>query len=268
MAPTVSKPLAGKRVLVTRAKHQASQFAAELEALGANVILVPAIEIAPPDSFAGLDGCIARLGDFDWLVFTSANGVRVFAERAGVCGLDLRQKTPHAAVAAIGPSTARAAEDAGLKVDLVPDQYVAEGLVEALRSSTKEMPGARVLVAGAKVTRDIVPDALRELGADVEVAEAYQTIVPQESVEALQSLLLGPADPLDAVTFTSSSTAKNFFALLAASGCSLAPEIAMASIGPITSQTLRELGREPNVEATEATVAGLALAIANYFNEP
>jgi uroporphyrinogen-III synthase len=248
-------PLTGRRILVTRSRQQGSELAAQLSAFGATTILIPTIEIAPPSSYAPLDEAIAHLADFDWLIFTSANAVQSFRSRTAVTD------TPRIAV--IGPSTAKAARAAGLTVTLVPKQAVAESLLEALIPHMEA--GSRVLLIRAATARDLLPDSLTQAGATVTIAEAYRTIVPTASIESLRALFAHSADHPDAVTFTSSSTASNLVALLEAAGLTLPPEIVRASIGPITSETLRTLNLPPTIEAPEATTASLAATIADHF---
>ena len=246
-------PLTGRRILITRSRQQASELAVQLAALGATPILIPTIEIAPPVSYAALDEAIANLGEYDWLIFTSANAVSAFRTRTSIAD------TPRIAV--IGPSTARAAQFAGLRVDLIPRQAVAESLIQALISTIH--PGTRILLIRAATARDLLPESLTQAGANVTIAEAYRTIIPSESIESLQNLFASTRP--DAITFTSSSTATNLVALLEAAGLTLPHSIVRASIGPITSETLRALGLPPTIEAPEANTASLAGTLAAYF---
>ena len=256
--------LTGRCVLVTRARHQASQLAVELERLGAQTILIPAIEIAPPESYEPLDAALRAIANFQWLIFTSANAVEVFGERLAVAGMTAAQLqsvgTQSLKIAAVGPSTARAIEQLGLKVDVMPQQFVAESLAEAMRGRAA---GCRVLLVRAQVARDVLPESLAAAGAVVEMVEAYRNIVPAESITEIRRVFEGPAP--DAVTFTSSSSVKNFFALLNEAACSLPSSIKLVSIGPVTSATLRELGQRVDAEAQEATIPGLALAVAQCW---
>ncbi len=255
-----------KRVLVTRAAHQGSELAAHLQARGLEPAVIPAIELAPPSSFEPLDRAIQELASFDWLLFTSANAVEALGERLAGESPAFRGR-----VAAIGPATARALEAIGLSADLVPAQAVAEALTEALLPLARQPAGrgTRFLLIRAEQAREHLPDQLIAAGAEVVVAPAYRTVVPQRSIEQLQALLrpegtLYPAQaeaPLAAITFTSSSTARNLAALCASAGVELPPSALRVSIGPITSGTLRELGLAPHVEAREATVASLAEAV-------
>jgi uroporphyrinogen-III synthase len=253
--------LAGKRVLVTRAREQASQLSIALRAAGAEPIEVPAIAIAPPHSYAHIDGAIASLKEFDWLVFTSANAVRVFCERALYAGVHPAASTIKIAV--IGPATAEAVLEAGMHIALVPQKYVAEWLLKALRPV---VGGERVLLVRAEVARDVLPSGLWAAGAEVTVADAYRNQLPEGSVAKLKQYFSDETLIPQVVTFTSSSTARNAHALLLAAGVILPPETVLASIGPVTSATMEELGWEPTVEARESTIAGLVKALEEYYS--
>lgn len=252
---TTARPLAGRRIIVTRGRSQAGRLSGELKKLGAEPVEIPAIEIVPPESFDPLDGALKNLRGFDWLVVTSGNAVRAIRERCA--GLSIPDSEfSHLKIAAIGAVTARTLREAGLVVAVTPKEYVAESLLEALADKTD---GARVLIARAAVARDVIPETLAARGARVDVVEAYRTIVPQESVTKLAEVFAGT--PPDAATFTSSSTVMNFFHLLRAAGLERQPDAMLAiSIGPITSQTLREHGWEPASEADPHDVSGLVAA--------
>ena len=252
--------LTNKRILITRTRHQASDLAAQLEALGATTILIPTIEIAPPASFAALDAALTCLSTYDWLAFTSPNAVEAFHRRAQF--LHLTQLPKHIAV--IGPATLNAANAIGLTVDLLPPQYIGESLAEAL---LPEAPGKSFLLVRAAEARDTIPQALTAAGAIVTIAEAYRNQLPAESMQALQTLFAAPETYPDAITFTSASTARNLFALLEAANLPLPLCITLASIGPITSQALRELGHEPTIEAAEPTVPALILSLQNHLSK-
>ena len=255
------KPLAGRTILITRARHQAQSLAVALEEKGASVVAIPAIEIIPPDSYAPLDTALSNAAKYQWLVVTSANGAEVLAQRFAVLKM-LAAAFDHLKIAAIGPATARALAELGLHVDEVPKQSIAESLVESLRD---QVAGQNVLLVRAKVARDVLPEELRKAGATVDVVDAYQTIVPAASADALRLLFTAPSHLPDAVTFTSSSTVTNFFRLLHQAGIAeWPPAIAATSIGPITSQTLRHHGIEPAVEATEYTIPGLVAALCHW----
>ena len=245
-------PLADRRILITRAKGQASALAAQLEALGATPILIPTIEIAPPSSYCAMDAALASIRSFDWLIFTSANAVQSFVDRARLLKLDPQAKR----IAAIGSATAKAVVEAGMKVDLVPPQAVAESLADALRAYAA---GATMLLVRAAAGRDILPEALIAAGAMVTIAEAYRNVIPAESIEQLRALFT--THPPDAITFTSGSTAMNLVALLDAASLKIPGGVVLASIGPITSQAMRDLGLEPTVESTESTICALVAAL-------
>jgi uroporphyrinogen III methyltransferase/synthase len=255
-------PLFGKRIAITRARQQAGALREELAALGAEVIEVPTIEIRPPDSWEPLDAAIRRLEEFHYLLLTSANGVRNFLARLEASGRDVRA-LKGLTIGAIGPATAAEFARMGVKVDLLPSEYVAEGLLAAL--GDRDLRGKAFLIPRAKVARDLVPRVLEERGAQVEVVEAYQTVMPQVTREEL-ALMLAP--PPDVITFTSSSTVMNLSKLIGEDR--LAETLrgtAIASIGPITSQTLRKLGLTVTLEARESTMAGLLRAIAEHFGK-
>jgi uroporphyrinogen-III synthase len=249
------QPLAHCRILITRTRHQASELAARLEALGAEILLIPTIELAPPSSFAALDAALADLPTFDWLLFTSANAVQALQDRAQLQHIAPKPQR----IAAIGPATAKAVESIGLTVDLIPPTYVAESLLEAL---LPHAANGRFLLVRAEEARDLLPDALTAAGAHVIIAPAYRNLIPPDAIPALQRLFSPSFTPPDIITFTSSSTARNLIALLEAANLQLPPSITLASIGPITSATLRELGYAPTLEAAEPTIPSLVEAIA------
>lgn len=253
-----SQPLAGRRVLVTRARHQASELADQLRAQGAEPLLIPTIAIAEPHSMAALDAALACLGTYDWIVFSSANAVEAFHRRAQFHRI--LQMANH--IAAIGPATQRAASMVGLHVDLVPAKAVAESLAEEL---VREARGKTFLLVRASEARDVLPEALREAGGAVTIAESYRNEVPEESVAALRELFARAESYPDAAMFTSASTAKNLAALLESAGVVLPGSVVRASIGPITSAAMLELGIAAHVEAREASVRSLVDVLAEYF---
>ena len=254
--PTATHPLAGQRILIGRARHQSGQLADGLKLLGAQVIAIPFIEIRKPRSFRPLDRALSNLKSYDWLILTSANGVEGMWDRLRKLKLN-KTHVKHLHVAAIGPATKKAIQKRGLKVELVPDEYVAEAVVKKLKSKVK---GKRVLLVRAKVARDVIPMKLRKAGADIDVVEAYETILPKASRSKLQKLIKGPRPP-HVITFTSSSTVRNFVALLGAAHRKKLVNIKLASIGPVTSSTLKELKLPVNIEAREFTMGGLIRAI-------
>jgi uroporphyrinogen-III synthase len=286
------RPLAGVRVLVGRARHQAGALSAELRKLGATVIEIPFIEIRKPRSYKPLDSALQNLASYDWLILTSVNGVEAMWERLEKLKLDfakLREghdpsaslraslsragkaanRSPASAaeglrVATIGPATKKAVEQRGVKVDIVPKEYIAESVVRSLRRRVK---GKRVLLVRAKVARDVIPRELRKAGAHMDVVEAYETVVPQSSRTRLRRMLQNPRRRPHVVTFTSSSTVRNFVALLGSGNAKL-EGIRLASIGPVTSSTFHELGLRADIAAKEFTIPGLVEAIVRSIAAP
>lgn len=257
------KPLAGRRILITRARHQAQSLTTALEAEGAEVLAIPAIEIVPPDSYAALDHALRNAHTYQWLILTSVNGVEVLAQRLQVLAVS-SATLQDIKIAAIGPATARTLEAHGFSVAMVPKEYIAESLVDALRNL---VAGQNVLLVRARVARDVIPAELEKAGATVNVVDAYQTVVPAASCDALRNVFADSKNLPDAITFTSSSTVTNFFRLLHHAGFSELPRSVVAvSIGPITSRTLREHGIEPVAEAIEYTIPGLVVALCRWSN--
>ena len=246
-------PLAGRRIVVTRAREQADTLASRLSAMGAAVIELPAIEIRPPADPGPLDRAIAELPSYDWLIFTSANGVRTFIDRLP----DLRAL--RGKICAIGPATRAAIEALHLKIDLMGEEYVAESLVAAFAPYPLE--GKRVLLPRAAVARDVVPVELTKRGARVDVVEAYRTIAPEGLATRIGTTF---ACKPDAITFTSSSTVRNF---VTAAGSECLAGVDVVSIGPVTSQTARELGLTVAAQAQVYTIDGLVDSIARLYTE-
>lgn len=251
--------LEGRRVLVTRAAHQAGKLSDGLRLLGAEPVEVPVLEMQPPASFEGLDGALAGLRQFDWLIFTSANAVLSLVARALSSGVSLLPAAD-LEVAAVGPATAAAARNAGFSVTFVPEAYVAERMAEGL---SRQVAGRRVLLVRAAVARDIVPDALRAVGASVEVVDAYSNGMPATAPALLEEAF---RRGIDAATFTSSSSVTHLAeAARSASMTWPLSGVAAVSIGPITSRTLRESGWEPAIEASVSDIPGLLAAVAALF---
>ncbi len=247
--------LAGRRVLVTRAAHQAGKLSEGLRALGAEAVEVPVLEIRPPASFEALDRALLEIQAFDWLILASSNAVRAFVGRAELLGVK-RPQPEGLKVAAVGESTSAAARRAGLEVSLVPESYVAESLIEGLEGQIK---GKRFLLARAAVARDVIPDALRAGGARVDVADAYSNWMPDAAPEQLrQALSVG----IDAATFTSSSSVTHLADAARAAGVAWPfPGVPAISIGPITSKTLVENGWPPAAAADPYDIPGLVAAV-------
>jgi uroporphyrinogen-III synthase len=249
--------LSGRRILVTRAAHQAGKLSEGLRALGAEPVEVPVLEIRPPENLAPLDSAISNLSSYDWLIFTSANTVRALAARVAEPGSKL---APLLKVAAIGPGTASAAKSAGFSVNLIADSYVAESLVQAI---AEQVSGLKFLLARAATARDVIPDSLRAAGAQVDVVDAYRNVLPQE---APQKLRLALATPIDAATFTSSSSVTHLAEAARRGGIAFPlAGVPAISIGPITSKTLREAGWEPAAVASLSDIAGLVVAVAQLL---
>ncbi|MBZ5656420.1 MAG: uroporphyrinogen-III synthase [Acidobacteriia bacterium] len=260
--PNEKYPLAGTRILVGRARHQAGSLSTSLRGLGASVIEIPFIEIRKPSTFQPLDDALKSLKTYDWLILTSANGVDAMWNRLRKLRI-ARKNLKQLQIAAIGPATKKAIVKHGLKVKMVPEEYVAESVVKGLRDKVN---GKRVLLVRAKVARDVIPEELRAAGALVDVIEAYETVVPEKSRARLRSLMKNSMRRPHVVTFTSSSTARNFAELLGNARASFLKKVQFASIGPVTSATLRELGLPVAIEAREFTMGGLirGIVLARY----
>jgi uroporphyrinogen-III synthase len=255
----ITLPLSRRRVLVTRAPHQAGKLSDGLRTLGAEPVEVPILEIRPPASFDALDRALRQLDRYDWLILTSANTVRAITDRATELKLRL-EPPPSLKIAAIGDATAAAARKAGLTVTLVPESYVAESLTKGL---TSLVSGRRILLARATVARDVIPVVLQQAGAEIDVVDAYRNVMPEDAPERLRSVL---AAGIDAVTFTSSSSAKHLADAARAAGIKFPfAGVRAVSIGPVTSQTMRELGWEPSVEADVSDIPGLISAVARLL---
>lgn len=258
---TAARPLEGRTIVVTRATEQASAFTSLLERDGARVIEAPTIVIEPPDDWAPLDAALADLVSFTWVVFTSVNGVGMVDRRLRAVGR-VWSDFGHARVAAIGPATAAALEARGVRTDIVPGEYRAEGLVERLRDVVGR--GDRLLLPRAAETRDVLVTELRRLGVDVTEVAAYRTRALLGVPDALRAALAAGA--VDAVTFTSSSTARNFARLFTDDERrAWFGDVAVASIGPITAATAAEHGLTTSVMPSDYTIPALALALARHF---
>lgn len=254
----MNQPLTGRRILVTRGASQASRLSDGLRELGAVPIEVPVLEIVPPESYEPFDAALRNIRSYAWLIVTSANAVDVLRERMTALGAVPTSFKPK--VAAVGEATARAARDAGFTVSLVPDSYVAESLVAALKG---QISGKRVLLARAEAARDVIPDALRAAGAQVDVVDAYRNVLP---ATAPQQLRHAYARGLDAVTFTSSSSVTHLAEAAQAAGLPFPfPGVRAISIGPITSQTLADSGWSPDAEAAVHDISGLIAASVRLF---
>ena len=250
-------------MLVSRAKKQAGALSSTLKALGCQVIEIPFIEIRKPTSYKSLDTALSNLATYDWLILTSVNGVDALFERMAKRKVDAFALS-HLKIAAIGPATRKAIENQGCAVAVTPKKYIAESVVAVLH---KRVKGKRVLLVRAKVARDVIPRELRKAGAKVDVIEAYETVVPKSSARRLRAVLASKRKP-HAITFTSSSTVKNFVSLLGLRSARAALKksapnhgVHSASIGSVTSATLREFGLPVDIEAKTFDIPGLVAAI-------
>lgn len=255
------RPLLGKRIVVTRAREQASDLVKQLADQGADCLEFPTIKVVPADDLTPLDDAIERLPDYDWLVFTSVNGVQFFFERLFAAGKDVRV-LGHVKTAAIGPATAAKLLEYGLKSDIIPKNYRAEAVVKAFRK--QDLKAKKILLPRAGEARPVLPVELRNLGAAVDEVTAYLTEKVRNNADQLVQHL--EEKTIDMITFTSSSTVKNFTELLPPDDFKkLIKGVAIASIGPITSETARELGFKVDVEAKSYTIPGLCEAILRFY---
>lgn len=259
-AKRTSEPtsLAGRRILVTRAADQASSFSQALVKLGAVSIVIPTIEIVPPSSFAELDQAIAGLEHVDFLLLTSTNAVDAFFARLNRLGLDAHALANLQTVA-VGPKSAAALAERGIPVNLVPEDYRAEGVVALLRD---RVSGKRLLYPRAALARDLIPKELRAAGAEVIAPVAYASSAPEEAAGKLHRAL---AEGLDLLTFTASSTVSNFVKLLSNEDLALARQVPVASIGPLTSKTARESGFKVVIEPGSSILDDMLAAIKEFF---
>jgi uroporphyrinogen III methyltransferase/synthase len=260
---TRQKPLSGKHIVVTRSHAQAGELVRQLEALGARAISLPTIEVGPPKDWTPLDRAIDALATYDGLIFTSANGVEALWDRAASRHVRLERGRGQW-ICAIGPATAEALGRRGWRVDILPASYVAESVVDSLEH--QELRGKRILLPRAAVARDVIPRALTAAGARVDVVEAYRTRIP-EGAETVATRLfpLNQRAEVDAVLFTSSSTAENFTRVLGSDYRERLKGVALAAIGPITAATLKDLGLNVSVIADEFTATGLLHALIDHF---
>lgn len=247
---------------MTRTRSQGEFFARKIEGLGGQAIEFPTIEIVPPRSYEPLDRAIQEIGSYQWIIFTSANGVAHFRARFRELKQELRL-LQGIRIAAIGPKTAKALAEAGLKADVVPREYRAEAILQELKP--EGIQGKRILLPRAAEARDILPVTLRKWGAKVDEIAVYRTVAAKGDATGLRAELLGRK--IDMVTFTSSSTVNHFVALFPADAVGeLLAKTAVACIGPITQKTAEDRGIRVDVIARDYTIAGLTQAIVEYFN--
>ena len=255
------KPLSGKKILITRARDQAAVFSSSLKDLGAEVIELPTIEIVQPLNWKGLDRAIDHMDSYNWLIFTSANGVNFFWQR-----LEERGKGPRLPsslkVCAIGPATAYQLKEKGIEVDYTPKEFVAEAILKGFEKMV--LKGRRILLARAREARDILPKGLRQMSAKVDVVEVYRTVKPKGGSKRLKGLLT--KGKIDAITFTSSSTVNHFVELLKKEDLQeLLKNCAIACIGPITARTAKKWKMRVQIQPKEYTIPTLTQAIVQYF---
>ena len=283
------KSLFGKRILITRPRGQAEIFVELLEKEGAITIQFPTIETVPPDSWDALDNAINRLDTYQWLIFTSANGVRFFMERLKANKKDIRELRG-IKICAIGPKTAASINSLGIKVDAIPEKYIAEGVIEEMQKYG--IKGKKILLPRASVARDILPEELKKMGAEIDVVDTYKTVKPVEKANEIKNMLKN--GEIDVITFTSSSTVQNFMSYFnlpppllpfgsqgrlqeGTKGRSnfnrgddreILKDIIIASIGPITAKTVEEFGLNNAIVSDEHTIERFTEKIIEYFTSP
>ena len=259
-----TRPLFGRCILITRPEEQASDFSDELRRYGAEPVEFPSIQVVPPEDWGDLDRAISNIGSYDWIIFTSVNGVRFFKERLWAGSKDVRALNG-AKVCAIGPRTAEAVRQLGIVPDLIPKIYQAEGIIEEMEKLG--MRDKRVLLPRAEQAREVLPEALRGMGAWVEVVMAYKSVKPAQDLGRIYSYLKNRK--ISVVTFTSSSTVHNFVEMFDPKElASLMEGVVVASIGPITANAVREAGMMNHIMPEKYTIKALAKEIVDYFARP
>ena len=261
------RPLFGKRIVVTRAREQASMLVKLLSDLGAECLEYPTIKVVPPDDWKPLDNAIERLSSYDWLVFTSVNGVNFFFQRLFDRDRFSKNRDVRALsdlrIAVIGPATAKRLFDFGLRSDIIPQSYKAESIVKAFVK--EDIKGKKILLPRAREARPILPAELTKMGAVVDEVTAYRTKEVRDNAGLLIKQL--EEKTIDLITFTSSSTVKNFHALLPPEKLeTLMHGVAIACIGPITAATAKEIGIDVHIIAESYTIPGLCKAILQHYN--
>ena len=255
-----NRPLFGKKILVTRAREQASKLVDKLEAKGAQCIQAPTIKIIEPTSYADLDKAISTLATYDWVIFTSTNSVEIFCQRMYGKKVDSRQ-FGQAKIVAVGSATAAKLLEYGIIADMVPTEFKAEGLLAMLKGHI--MASAKVLLPRVQEARETLPKGLVAMGAKVDIVSLYQTVVGDADGEQIKEKL--EKDMLDLVTFTSSSTVTNLLKLLGTDGVNLLSKVKVACIGPVTAQTCRDNGIKPVFTLENYTIDNFADAIEDFF---
>ena len=255
------KPLFGKGIVITRPQRQADDLACLLSAAGAHPIAFPAIKIVPPEDWHKLDAAIDKLTTYDWLIFTSANGVHFFFERLREKQKDIRD-LKGIKICCIGPATAKQIENKGIKVDLVPEQFIAEGILQSF--AAMDLKGRKILIPRAAQARDVLPEGLKKLGASVDVVTTYQTINSGRKKEEIAALIHD--NKVDVITFTSSSTVTNFLEIMGRD-FKLPANIDVACIGPVTEAAAKKAGFRIDIQQEEYTMEGLVQSLLQYFKD-
>jgi uroporphyrinogen III methyltransferase/synthase len=256
-----TKPLFGKGIVITRPEAQAEEFASLLHAQGARVIHFPTIKIVPPVSYDGLDRAIAELSAYQWIIFTSANGVVFFLRRLKELGRDIRD-LKELRICTIGPATAAQFENLGIRVDLVPDEFISEGVVKAFERIN--LRRSRVLLPRAETARDVIPEGLAKLGTKVDVVTAYRTVNSGKDKSELEKLM--SEGKVDVITFTSPSTVKNFMGIMGRDY--VTPKgVRIACIGPVTAAAVKKAGLPADIIQERYTIPGLVETLTKYFSK-
>ncbi len=255
-----NKPLFGKRVLVTRTRQQASSLSEKIEDLGGEATEFATIKIEKPESYDEIDKAMGEIQKYDWIIFTSVNGVHAFFDRMKKLDFDIRL-LHKARLCAIGPSTAKALDDMGFNIEFVPAEYRAEAIVEGLRD--KIQPGQHVLLPRADIGREVLISEIEKMGARVDNIHVYRTVVPEQDRNKLMTIL--KETQIDVITFTSASTVKNFLQILGEENKGLLENISLAVIGPITEETMVQYGLKADIQAVEYTIDGLVTAITKHY---
>jgi len=253
------KPLFGKGIVITRPERQADDLASLLEKEGAQVIHFPTIKIMPPRDWSSLDTALNKLDTYNWIIFTSGNGVQYFFERLEKQNKDVRE-LKGIKICCIGPATAEQITKRGIKVALVPEHYVSEGILQSLAAT--DMQGKKVLLPRAAQARDVLPEGLRKMGAAVDIVTAYETVNSGKKKDEWLELLHDQC--IDVITFTSSSTVTNFLEIMG-KDYPLPAQIKIACIGPITAATARKAGWKVDIQQDEYTMKGLVQSLLDYF---
>lgn len=256
-----TKPLFGKGVVITRPAEQSQEFYDLLTAAGARVIRFPTIKIEPPLYWSGLDGAIDNLGMYSWIIFTSANGVKFFLRRLGEKGRDLRD-LKNLRISTIGPATAALLKKRGIRVEMVPNEFISEGVIKSF--SGIDVRGKKILLPRAEVARDIIPEELARMGAVVDAVTAYRTVPSGAKKEELQEYL--EKGQVDVITFTSPSTFVNFVQIMGRD-FKFPERVKVACIGPVTAAAVKKSGYRIDIMKNEYTISGLVAAIEDYFRK-